>query len=341
MDALYSDYEILMDDYHKVLALESRGHGAEHPAIQQVMKRWVIDVPVVGHESVGDVAGKAVDATAKTAGKISAAMLDRMHGWLSKKEVAIRKKIDDVTSKATSLQNSLTKLEPRLRLATTLPTDPIETGSWTSKVCVEDKIDVGACIKFADKPDVLDEAVKSYTVFTSAIAQPRTRKGGSLDLRKLGKSSGSALKRAAGLIGVSPINTAAEAWPLPGNVIVVLRGKGVGSEVVDFAVARSGDYGDTIEPLDKDTAERALKAAWALTEHLKIRNVKRGVFSYTGIYEKIEELKKVSEEEVDKKAITAATKRLRNALAVEDALTTAMVRVCEGLTDYVKKSLRN
>lgn len=338
MDALYSDYEILMDDYERVLALESLGHGPNHPAIQSVMKRWVIDEPMVGHESV---AGTVIDASAKKVSKISAAMLERMHGWLTKKESTIRKKIDEITSKASSLQRDLEKLEPRIRLATNLGTDPIETGSWTSKVCVEDKVDIEACIKFADKPDVLDEVVKSYTVFTSAYGRPRTRKGESLELRKLGKSSSNALRRASGLIGISPINTAAEAWPLPGNVMIVLRGSGVSSEVVDFAVARDGDYGDTIDPMDKATAERAIKAAWALTEHLKTRNVKRGVFSYTGIYEKIEELKAAKQDEVDKKAITSATKRLRNALAVEDALTTAMVRVCEGLTEYAKRSLQN
>ena len=338
MDALYSDYEVLIDDYEKVIALESLGYGPEHPAINQVMKRWVIDCPSVGHESI---VGATIDASARSASKISNAMLDRMHGWLATKERSIRKKIETMTSKATSLQTSLEKLEPRMRLAENLPTHPIDTGSWTSKVCVDDKVDVEACIKFADKPDVLDEVVKSYTVYTSAYGRPRTRKGESLELTKLGKSSSTALRRASGLIGISPINTAAEAWTLPGNVIVVKRGKGINSEIVDFAVARSGDYGDTIDPLDKDTADRALKAAWKLTEHLKTRNVKRGVFSYTGIYEKIEELKTAKAEEIDKKAITAATKRLRNALAVEDALTTAMVRVCEGLTDYVKKSLQN
>lgn len=338
MDALYTDYEILMDDYERVVALESLGCSPNHPAIQSVMKRWVIDEPLVGHEST---ASTVIDASAKKASKISSQMLERMHGWLSKKEGTIRKKIEEITSKASSLQNNLEKLEPRIRLSETLPTENIETGSWTSKVCVEDKVDVEACIKFADKPDVLDDAVKSYTVFTSAYGRPKTRKGESLELRKLGKSSSSAMRRASGIIGLSPINTAAEAWPLPGNVIVVLRGSGINSEVVDFAVARDGDYGDTIEPMDKDTAERAIKAAWKLTEHLKTRNVKRGVFSYTGIYEKIEELKQAKQDEVDKKAITAATKRLRNALAVEDALTTAMVRVCEGLTEYAKRSLQN
>ena len=343
MDALDKDFEILLDDYERVVALESIGASIRHPTMQTVARRWVAheyynsssETNTGVRGAVDTIVGGAVNGV----GKLSNILLDRMNAWLSAKEQNIRNKIKDVTSKATGLQKNIMVLEPKLRLLTTIANKQIETGSWTSKLCVEDKVDIEACISFSEKSTVLDDMAKSYTVFTSVLGRPKTRKGEEMNLRKLGRSTGWAINRSKGILGYVSLNQGLEAWPLPGNVIITLRGSGVGGQTLDFAVARDGSYGEHIESIDLDTANRAIKAAWRLTEILKTRNVKRGVFSYTGIYEKIEELKASTNTEVDKAALRAATKRIKNSLAVEDAITTAMVRVCEGLTKITRLSI--
>lgn len=318
MEQLEVDYNQLMEDHEVAVGLESIG-CTKSPAITSISNRWGI-----GHES-----------------SLVEGLLTRMTDWAKAREEHIRKKIKESASIGQRLRNEVQKSQAMLVLPDELGTNKVTTGPWTTKVCVEDEVDIKACIAFASKTDALEDMVSSYTVFLSALNGASRREDSAKELKPLGKSTSRAVRRASGLMGITSVSSGVEAWPLPGNVIVVLRGSVSGHEKLDFAVARTGNFKDTIKPLTKAEAENALKAAYELTGHLISRDVKRSKFSYTGIYDKVEEIKKMAaDEEIDEKTEVMLTRRIKNAIAVEDAITTAMVRVCEGLVAYVNASLK-
>lgn len=83
---------------------------------------------------------------------------------------------------------------------------------------------------------------------------------------------------------------------------------------------------------------KAIEAVEALIKSIAARGTKNRVVGYTGIYEEVEamksELKNLEGDELKE-----ATLRYRNAMAMEDAFTTALVRVAEGLMEWTKQSL--
>lgn len=125
-----------------------------------------------------------------------------------------------------------------------------------------------------------------------------------------------------------------EAFPVPGNIVVVEHHSGK----VSWAIARDGEYGETIKSLDMHQCGKAIEAVEALIKSIAARGTKNRVVGYTGIYEEVEamksELKNLEGDELKE-----ATLRYRNAMAMEDAFTTALVRVAEGLMEWTKQSL--
>lgn len=339
VSVLDRDIEILMDDYERVCALESIGVSVYNPAIHQIRKRWGIELNSVGREyRMEDRSNPKFDRTHHDKlVAVSKKLLGRMVHWMDARLDDIKGKINEVTGKNARLSEELDKIHKVIAmLPDELPEEKLPIEKWMSKISVEDKVDFKACIEWAKNPTVLDDAIKSYTVYTTLTDDASKRENGKFDFSKLGKSSSWAAKRASGILGFSPFNSGSEAWSLPGNVILVSR-----KNSASFAVARDLEKEDgEIERLSKEQIKEALSAVNDILAHLRERQTKRGVFSYTGIYEKIEEMKKTKEDEVDRKAMIRATKRIKNALAVEDAITTSLVRVAEGLMKYIRASIK-
>lgn len=384
MDTSELDLTTLLEDYEVVMALEAVGVASDHPVMSTIRSRWCIDDElIVAREStLRDVGGAAktigkdaLGSVAAGIGKVSGAMLHRFSQWGAEKEKSFKKKFDQATSKATKLMESIADLESRVARVNTMPDGDISSGGWTAKVCVEDKLSFKDCVKFSEDHRKIDTVSQSFTTYAATLANDiKTRKESSTEMRKVGKSTGWAIKRGSHLLGIPVHKYSVEAWALPGNVVVVMSSLPGMMERVGFGVARDGKYDDTITRLTKEECETALKAAYKISETLRDRHVKRGVFSYSGVYDELAELKDAklaarestagdvvaTAKQLTKDGVKVAAKgalkgakaakqlllpdiaaiRYNNALAVEDALTTAQVRVAEGLIEYVKLSLK-
>lgn len=390
MDTLEFDYDTLTEDYEAVVALEALGVGPDHPLMAAYRKRWVIDdaeLRHVAHEAMVtdaivtaknvsfDLAAAGVKALAKGTGVVSMALLKRFKTWAVERERSFFKFLDERTSKATELLEQIEKLAPKVKLVTKNKEDDVGTDSWTAKLCVEDKLDLDACIAFSSNRGKLDSIAKSFVTYaTTSLNDVRVRDTPSATLRKIGKSSGWAIKRAALTTGLYGHKYSTEAWALPGNVAVVMVVLPIIAERIGFGVARDGEYGRTVPRLDQGQCDAALKAAHQLAETVRDKKVKRGMFSYSGVFDELEEQYKAAGESMvgqtasnlatlGKTLVTdgakaaakftgnnvkaaarhivydSATKRYKNALTVEEAIITAQVRVCEGLIEYVKRSV--
>lgn len=71
---------------------------------------------------------------------------------------------------------------------------------------------------------------------------------------------------------------------------------------------------------------------------LRQRGTKRRSVGYTGIYDEIQRMKKELKS-LDGRELRDATVRYKNALRLEDAFTTSLVRVAEGLLEWCRLSL--
>lgn len=343
MNSLDIEYQVLLDDLGRAIDLEERFGRVDNITARHISARYM-----VANESLVDkVMYKASDlseAAIENGVNLSAKLIQRSFDWFEARRQDIMKDMKARLSVARFEQEKILKLQEKLKLA-----DPkvrqINSGKWVNKLCVDEEYDLEACIEYANKTKRLDEITKGYTVMTAnTFRSPRRTAihGNEIGLVKISKDSGRAIKRAAPMLGLGSIKPGrgVEAYPLPGNVIITIDSTLKGVEAINFAIVRDGDVPEYIDTVDKSKAEEILKAAYHLTEELIERDVGRKVFSYDGIYKQLDELKKTIEAgDMDKHELKAAKRRLANAIAVEDAITTSMVRVCQGLSEIVAKSL--
>ncbi|QVW55973.1 hypothetical protein pEaSNUABM10_00110 [Erwinia phage pEa_SNUABM_10] len=288
------------------------------------------------------LAGKGAAKGAKAAGKgaahLSTKLLDKFKEWAEHYGPIFKEKMADMTSKSTMMEKRRQKLESKLHTAEIHPQD-VRVLTWASCVCFEDKPNLDKCIELSNHSEAMAAAVKEYTVKVdqTKLIVDRRKKNDDGTLDKIGYPSNAAIHRASGLLGRFTENDV-KARPLAGNVIIVTRGFGA-KEKVEFAVAREAQIGGKFETLSKAECEKALDAVKRIAQALEDRSVKRGVFSYTGIYENMEKLREHMKD-LDGNELRAVTLQFKNAMAVEDAFTTALVRVGDGLLNWVQASIK-
>lgn len=373
MSTLDSDLEVLCDDYDRLVALESLNVKDNYPAVVAIRKRWALDDVQVAQESaammeraqfiadtepyagvgkaVARTAGRAVKGVGRVAGKAAVAGAKASGKFAGKhsKQLALRfvdfaeaagkeviNELKEATSKAASLERKLQKLNARLSLIgdkDTLKPRDCETGSWTTKVCLEDKPNVEACIDFSKNLNAIDGMVNEYTVKTRTIIG-KSKKVTESGLERVGRSTSWAIKRSAGLLGIIDPFKSVKAYPWPGNVVVVEHHNGK----IEWAIARDGDYGHTVKSLNLHEIGKALEAVDRIIRALRQRGTKRRSVGYTGIYDEIQRMRKELKS-LEGRELRDATVRYKNALRLEDAFTTALVRVAEGLLEWCRLSL--
>ncbi len=373
MSTLDSDLEVLCDDYDRLVALESLNVKDNYPAVVAIRKRWALDDFHVALESaammeraqfvadtdpyagvgkaVARATGRAVKGVRRVAGKAAVAGAKASGKFAGKhsKQLALRfvdfaeaagkeviNELKEATSKASSLERKLQKLKARLSLLgdkDTLKPRDCDTGSWTTKVCLEDKPNVNACIDFSKNLNAIDGMVNEYTVKTRTIIG-KSKKVTESGLERVGRSTSWAIKRSAGLLGILDPFKSVKAYPWPGNVVVVEHHNGK----IEWAIARDGDYGHTIKSLNLHEIGKALEAVDRIIRALRQRGTKRRSVGYTGIYDEIQRMRKELKS-LEGRELRDATVRYKNALRLEDAFTTALVRVAEGLLEWCRLSL--
>lgn len=332
MCLLDNDIELLCDDYDRLVALESLGVKPDYPAVKSIVRRWELD-RAIGHEDARSVVHGAIDTTKDAVKKLAV----RFKDWAAEYGKEYQAKLADAISKATTLERQCEKLQSRVALLKEVPEHPVYTGLWTSCICYEDKPNFEECIRLAENADKSDAMIKKYTVLTRSVLG-KSRKVEDSSLERLGRSTNWAIKRSAGILGiVNPFNEI-EAYPLAGNVIIVTYLTPGRAEKYRYAVARNGDYGETIEQLNIEQCRTALKSAYQIASTLRDRGTKRRVFGYHGIYDEIEKMKGELEG-LEGKELKEATLRFKNALQLEDAFTTALARTGDGLVTWVKSSI--
>lgn len=370
MSTLDLDFEVLTDDWERLVALESIGVGLDNPAVQAICRRWCItdEEVMVARESremmeraqvtadaaaqgsVADVyvrkamkgvgkvalkgAAKAGGVAARGTAKVSKKLASRFNAFaadLAKEQVEYMK---HAMSKATKLEKRMQHLVLDLKEHKTLDIHPVETGRWTSKVCIEDKVDVHGCISFVSRGGSLEGAVQEYVVHTrSVLESKKVNETGTLD--KFGRSTNWAIKRSAGLLGIVNPFKKVTARPLAGNVVLVEHHNGA----IHYAVANEGQYPDHIPSLSHADCEASLNAVKQIVELLRERGVKRKAVGYTGISEEVERMRGQLKD-AEGKELVELTKAYKSTMALEDSFTTALVRVGEGLLEYVKRSVK-
>lgn len=347
------DYLTLCEDFDTVVALESRGVGMNHPAMQTIAQRWGISDCIVARESremmeraqfMSDdakrghtatvVAKAAAKGAAKGAGKLSGKLLGVFNNWAQTYGKEYLDRVKETVSKANLLSAACDRVEKKLNTFTELPKHHVYTGPWTSKVCLEDEVDLDACLHFSGADNAANAVVKQYTVKTRTVLG-KSRKLEDDTLKRLGRSTSRAIKRASGLLGIVNPNGTVEAIPLAGNVIVVIRNQGKEYEKVEFAVAKDGSYGERIEQLTMEQCRQSIKAVREIISNLREHNAGRKMFGYKGINDEVESMQS-SLKGMSGPELRYATLRFKNAVALENAYVTASVRVAEGLLDWIK-----
>lgn len=288
----------------------------------------------------GKGAGKAAKATGRGVGKVSAALGVKFKEWAAHYGPKFKEKMEDLLGKAQMMDRKREKLARHLEKTHELREEPIRVMAWISKVCLLDDVNLDACLWLADHTGDLNAMVKQYTVKVRQyegllVGRYKEEADGTMSKIKLG--SNAAIHRASGLIGRFTENDV-KARPLAGNVIIVTRGKGT-SERVDFGTAFETQFGGKIYPLKHDQCKKALDAVGKLAKALQERGVKRGVFSYSGIYHEMEAMR-ADLENKEGKELKAAMLLYKNAMTMEDAFTTAMARTGDGLLNWVAASLK-
>ncbi|HHS7556403.1 TPA: hypothetical protein ACTPQ1_004695 [Salmonella enterica] len=367
------DFEILCDDYDRLVALEALGVKPEFPAVCAIAQRWgLIDddgllaaresremleraqfmtdtdptagvhraagrLAAKGIKGVGKLAGKGLAATANGTVKLSKKLAGKFYEFAEELAKEQADRLKDVTSKAAFMERKLDKLKKRMSLLDdhkTMDKVDVHTSSWTSKVCFEDKVDFEACVKFSKQTQAYEGVVQKYTVYTRTALKSSQFISDGPGMKQIGRSTNWAVKRAAGLLGIVDPFKKVEAYPIPGNLIVVTHHSGK----VGWAIAREGAYGDTIDSLDMHQCGKAIEAAEELIKSIRDRGTKSRVSGYTGIYAEVESMKGELKN-LEGKELREVTRRYKNALAMEDAFTTALVRVAEGLMEWTHQSL--
>ncbi|ANZ48670.1 internal head protein [Erwinia phage vB_EamM_ChrisDB] len=283
---------------------------------------------------------KGAKAVGKATGKVSVALAGKFKEWAAHYGPKFKAKLHEMAEKAPAVEKKRQKLERKLDETKELSGNPIKTMAWVSCVCLLDKVDLDACLYLANHTGALNDAVKQYTVKVrqyEGLLVGRYVEQADGTLSKIGRPSNTAIHRASGFLGRFTQNDV-KARPMAGNVIIVNHGKGV-KEKIEFAVARDTKIGATIDPLSHAECKTALDAVGHLAKALEARGARHGVFSYTGIYHEMEEMqKKMDDMEGDE--LRAAMLLYKNSMALEDAFTTAMARVSDGLLNWVAASLK-
>ena len=328
------DFQTLNEDADHLATCAARGIAVDTPGVSVVVARWGLDTPMVGREGFGDAVNGMVRSGVYGTADASKRILLRFRDWSAAYGKEYADKLKELTNKAAFLERRAEGLKRRRDLTKTLTGESeVDTGRWTSKVCLEDRVNVRACCELSDNMGKLEDMVKKYTVLVRSVARGQQVRDDAL--RPLGRSTNWAIKRSAGILGIVNPFGKVEAYPLPGNVVVVEHGK-----KVDFAVARDGNYGHTVPKLSLDEIDDALSAAFTFARELKQRGVKRGVFSYSGINDELEAMQRELDD-LEGDELKEATLRFRNAVKIEDAICTAFVRCAEGLLDYCAASLKS
>lgn len=292
------------------------------------------------------LAGKGAKKGAKAAGhaaavgskKLSAALSNKFKEWVEHYGPIFKDKLKEMTNKATTMDNRHEKLLQKLHNAEIHPQD-IRTFTWLSEVCYEDKPDLSKCVELANHANAIADIVKEYTVkvnqMRAIIERSKQNEDGSLE--KIGYPSNAAIHRASGILGRFTEKDV-KARPIAGNVIIVTRGFGA-KEIVEFAIAREASWSGKVETLSKSDCQKALDAVGKIVKSLRDRSVRRGVFSYTGVYDEMDKLRE-NMANLEGSELRAATQRFKNAIQIEDAFTTALVRVGDGLMNWVQASIK-
>lgn len=288
----------------------------------------------------GKGAGKAVKAAGKGVGKVSVALGGKFKEWAAHYGPKFKEKMDELLGKAEMMDRKRQKLDRKLDETKELREEPIRTLGWLSKVCLLDDVNLDACLWLGDHTGDLNAMVKQYTVKVRQyegllVGRYKEEADGTLTKIKLG--SNAAIHRASGILGRFTQNDV-KARPLSGNVIIVTRGKGE-KEKVEFATAAETKFAGKVYPLKREQCKKALAAVGKLASALQERGAKRGVFSYTGIYHEMEAMRADMEGKSGEE-LRAAMLLYKNAMAMEDAFTTAMARTGDGLLNWVTASLK-
>lgn len=347
MDQLDVDFHVLTEDFEKVLALESLGTHPNDPAFRAVRKRWVIGEAPGEHliKGAGAVAGRAtkdgLSVLNGAAGVVSKKMLWTFKDWIKERHGQASTHLAANLDKSNRLKKKARKLQEKVHELDSLPTHQIPTGAWTSKICVEDNVDIEACINFSSKEGKTLESVSdSYIVFTKAGTKtPKKLDEASGKLKTLGRSTGWAVKRAAGLLG-SIKGTDVKAFAIPGNVVAVVRHYDTKNEVVDYAIARDGSYGPAIPSLSLEQCKDALSSVIDIAASLHDRGTVRKGLGYGGIEEAANPKGSYFGSDMSTKEIYNITRAIKNANTIENALVAAQVRVAEGLLVMVEQSIK-
>lgn len=324
--SLELDFEVLCDDFDRLVALESIGVRPDNVAVRAIAKRWC-----VGQFA----AGESRDKTVKTTSNDIAQQFNDFFGIFGNLHIRMMKKMQNQCDR---LEKHADDLEARLAKAGTLQSHEVKTGSWTSMVCLEDVPNFKACLALARKADALEAVVKQYTVATrqNPIVMGRYKETDD-GFEKLGYSTNAAIHRASGILGrFTEANV--KARPLAGNVIIVTRGEGE-KERVEFGVAMGGNYKDKIPALETKECKEAIAAIRSIAKTLRNRGAENSLFGYHGIYKEIEKMK-ADLKKYEGKELKAATWRYKNALQLENGFTVALDRVGDGLVNWVAASIK-
>lgn len=321
------DYITLEEDLDTVLALESRGVGLNNPAIQSIRKRWCVDA---------QVARESRERTQTTSSTLYQMYHEVVGLFSNRYHDAVRV----MTKNAEKIDEHVVKMEGWMKRTSHFTAKEVPSAGWCARVCYEDVPDLKECIKLANSANGLEAAVKQYTIVTSQmVLDPGKikRKVEDGELKVIGYSTAAAVHRASGILGRFGEEDV-QARPMAGNVYVVTYGEGEKAKL-DFGVGNGGNYRDTVAALTESECRQALAAAKKIAKALRDRGAKNGIFGYSGIYEEVEKMK-AQLKDMHGDELRVATRRYKNALKLEDAFTTALDRVADGLISWVGATLK-
>lgn len=245
-----------------------------------------------------------------------------------------------MTGKMDKLKKDADRLEDRLKAVKNFSAKTVPAGTWCARVCFEDVPDLKECLKLVDSVNGFEAAAKKFLVVTNPSALgPKDvhRKVEDGIVKELSYSSSAAIHRAMGIIP-NLLGTDVTAYPLAGNVYIVTQGE-LGKSKTTFGIGNGGKYKNTIAALTERECQQALKAVRKIADLMESRNAKNGLFGYSGVYQEAEKIKDKLYK-VDRDEIAEVKRSYKNVIKLEDAVTTALDRVGEGLLDWVKATIK-
>lgn len=245
-----------------------------------------------------------------------------------------------MTGKMDKLKKDADRLEDCLKEVKNFSAKTVPAGTWCARVCFEDVPDLKECLKLVDSVNGFEAAAKKFLVVTNPSALgPKDvhRKVEDGIVKELSYSSSAAIHRAMGIIP-NLLGTDVTAYPLAGNVYIVTQGE-LGKSKTTFGIGNGGKYKNTIAALTERECQQALKAVRKIADLMESRNAKNGLFGYSGVYQEAEKIKDKLYK-VDRDEIAEVKRSYKNVIKLEDAVTTALDRVGEGLLDWVKATIK-